>query len=664
MTVNIDIDLNARSAFVKLGGLKAQIETLGDDLDLDLDLDGDLGDTLDNLSDTMEDISESFNADLNESIDRLEDIEFDFGKPSVEGGGDSGGGTGSDSGDKSALQWAQQYAKGIGDDETDARSFDTIAKSFKLREDRLESPRYSDDSNSSMSMKEAVRRATSFSGFGSSESMTSTINDRHRFTKEDGIRMQEKINSLFADDFDFSVDHELTNKMGDKKIHGQTDMGTMSLDNYRSTRNADGVDVPFPDRDGKSGSKFSIKKGLRGIYAGMDKVTDSLKKAIPRMSTWFNILAAAVPALAAVAVQALGVASAFGAIALAGAGMVGLGLLGHGDSMAESFRNAGEEIDQLKQDLFDTFEPTADLFGGVQTEFFDFIPGELDRVSESMKNLLPLKEEFFEMFTQVTKFVEDFFQAIGDNESTISGLWDNFKGILGTEIVSFFEWLMMTAEKNQPMLVELGSVFKIVALALYEVFLVVSKAITKLSFLWVTLAVLAKTLNNEFVANLLTAVAVMYIFTNILPAMYYGLRAIGFALQTNMIPALAKAATGLSAMMTNALVAMGANFGLASSIAAVTTALLGLLAVSAVGLALPAIGGALMGSVGADISGAGGSAPTDFSGGGSSNGTTNNYYEGDTVNVDLSGGDTASYEKFADMQSDRSRGSVDGSYTG
>jgi hypothetical protein len=387
------------------------------------------------------------------------------------------------------------------------------------------------------------------------------------------------------------------------------------------------------------------------------------------MNTWFNLIAAAIPALGALIVQALGVASAFGAIALAGAGMVGLGLLGHGDTMAESFRNAGEEIDQLKQDLFDTFEPTADLFGGVQTEFFDFMPGELDRVSESMKNLLPLKDEFFEMFTQVTKFISQFFKSIGDNSGLIGELWEDFKGIIGTGIINFFEWLMKTTKENEPMLIKLGQAFKVLAITLYEIFLVVSRAIIVLTSFLGILRWVGKFLNNKFTSWLLAGIIAIYAMITAFTLLTGSLGAVATALGTGLIPLFSSVFSYLSAYIFQTIAATVANYGLAASIANVAAALGTLMAMSGIGLLVAGGGIALGKSMGLTDGfggggGSGGSTPTDFSRG-RSEGSTNNYYEGDTVNVDLSGGDTASFEKFQDMgSSGESLGPVNGSYTG
>lgn len=656
MTVNIDIDLNARSAFVKLNGLKGMIEALDDELDLDLDLDGDLGDTLDNLSDTMEDISESFNADLNESIDRLEDIEFDFGNAPVRGGGDSGGGTGSDSGDKSALQWAQQYANGYGGDETDARSFDTIGKSFRKREKRL--------------AEQLKGKLPVEFGFFKEEGSILDRGQAKTLDEDGAAALQRKIDSLFtSDDFDFNINLDATNREG--KLMGDSNLGLSSFGRYREMASIEGDlspgggGLPSILSGNKKRSKLNLlASGAEGFSEGLDSIGGSLRRLVPRMSTWFNLLAVSIPALAAVAVQALGVASAFGAIAIAGASMVGLGLLGGGETMEESFRNAGEELDSLKQDLFDTFQPAMQLFSGVQSEFFDFMPGELDRVQQSMQGLLPLKDEFFEMFTQLTKFISQFFGAISSNEGLITSLWDSFKGILGTEIIKFFEWLMQTTEENQPMLKELGRILKVVALGFYEVFVMVSRSMMMLGPFFKLVGRTAKLLNNSLVSALLATVFVLWSVTTAVSFLWTSFLGLGTSMLTSMIPAISAMILKMSAWIGGAFAAAGANTALAASIGLVTSAVIALLSVSGIGLLL-AGGGLLGGKMLKKKMGIDAATQRNATGGGSSSQNVSNYYEGDTVNVDLSNGDTADYEKFADMGSGGGDlGTINGSYTG
>jgi hypothetical protein len=361
------------------------------------------------------------------------------------------------------------------------------------------------------------------------------------------------------------------------------------------------------------------------------------------------------------AVQAVGVAAAMGAIAFAGASLIGLGLIGHGDSMAESFRNAKEEINELKQGLFEEFEPTADLFSGIQTEFFDFVPGEVDRIAKSMEGLMKFEDEIFSLFRGGTQFISQFIGVITENADLISYLTDKFSTLLGMSILDLFEGLLSTTQENQGMLVSLGSTLKVVAVAMYEVFLMVSKAIIILAPLFALIAHGAALLNNDFVAGMLAALGLLYLLGSVLPAIYLGFQALGFALQRSTIPAIGSLMSALAGYITQALVAIGVNGALAASIAAVSTALLTLAAISGIGLLISGSGLLGMQGMKSEIP-KGSNIPDSYSSGGGGGQTTIN--EGNTVNVDMRGGDNSQMEKFKDMGSGGNYGPTGGTYTG
>lgn len=723
MTVSIDVDINSRSAHVKLGALKAQIKDLEDNIDLDFsssDLDLDLGDTIDDLSDAMDELSESFNSDLNDTLDRMEDIEFDHNLNRRQG---SAGDTGRDSGDsitvdfddsiKSLNNSLESFSESLGDDldkKIDRMSdieFDhnvdikgEIGDKLQDDDDYIPSPRqfvkdslFDDDPDNpqASSVRMFEKKAGILSDIFDVDQYTDDLKNRykpygdddsgftsvgkevkkfHRHVGWDSLNPDEdsSLRTRFKDNDNLNPGGENEFATSRKKIQQASNFNTLDFKSgsmLRDDTDSPGINGVFPyiDREKKKeGVDFS--REFKGLYRGLDKVTDNFKDAIPSMRTWFNLLAVAIPALAAVAVQALGVATAFGAIAVAGAAMVGLGLLGHGDSMAESFRNAKEEINELKGNLFEVFEPAADMFAGVQTRFFDAMPGMLEKVSRSLEGLLVFEDEFFDMFNQITKFFAGFVNMMAGNEDVISSLWDSFRGVLGTQVIKFFDWLLQAAYENQQMLVDLGGVLKTVALALYEVFVMISRTLIMLAPMFTAIASVASVLNNKLVSGMLATLAVMYLFTNVLPAIYLGFQALGFALQRSTIPSLAKAMQAMAAWMTQSLMAIGINGALAASIAAVSTALLTLMAISGIGLAISGLGILGMKALGPNVSG-GAKSSGGFGGSGfGSGGGQTIINEGDTVNVDIGNADNSTIEKFSDMRGGGGdRGPTGGTYT-
>jgi len=644
MTVSIDIDLDAMDAFQEIGQLKLALKSLDEDINIDLDLDGGLGDILDNLTETMDELSESFNADLNETIDRLEGLEFDDLSVS-RGMGNSGGDTGSDSGDY-VPSAGQYFSGGVFEDDSDGpsgiqkainkfhRKVDGLGDAFEISEARFNLGDGSGSASDGMTHRGIIQNAARRGGVGSFGAMMGSVAESGHF--------------------------------GDNPFSGRDHRSRGHMRGVsRAFRIGDSIGNLMPDigGSGRGGMFRSLTKGFRNLSNMVEGTTSAFKSLIPNMQMWWRLIAVAIPALGAMAVQALGVASAMGAMAVAGAGVIGLGLIGHGDSMAESFRNAGEEIDELKKGLFDSFEPTADLFAPIQSEFFDFIPGQMDRVARSMEGLTVFKDDIFSLFRGATQFAAELVDIIVENEAIISDLTATFSKLIGQSILNFFEWLLETASENKQMLIDLGGIFKTLAIAIYEVFMMISRALIMLKPFFGMLSWIADLLNNKFFSSLIAIITLLYVLSSAASVVVGALVAVAGVLMTGMIPGLSAAFTVIQGITMQMLLATSASYALAHGIATVIGA-----ATLLTGIGIAAWVGSQMISGLKQVNdiknemGAGGSnIPT--AGAANNGGTTIN--EGDTVNVNMGDADTSTMEKFQSMRSgSTSRGPTGGSYTG
>jgi hypothetical protein len=633
-------------AIQEVAQLRLALESLEDDIDLDLDLDGDLGDKLDELGEAMDNLTDSFNSDLNDTIDRLEGLEFDD-ITVRDGNGDSGGDTGSDSGDyiPSAKQF---FDGGVYDDDNDNNS--PLRQSLEKFHNNVDGIRDAFDVADGISAGE--KRMDFRQALGE---------PTKSFTKDDADGIQDKINSVYTqDDFQFDVNRSASKREGE--LYGDTNMGLQSFDAYKQKRGIEGslsVGANYPGGNDKKGIFQKLPGSIEGIGDGVRGMKKSFKKLIPSMSTWINMVGMAVPALGAMAVQAAGVAAAMGSMALAGAGIIGLGLIGHGDSMAESMRNAGKQVDELKKGLFEAVEPTADLFSQTQAEFFDFVPGEVKRIARSMEGLLVFEDDIFSLFTGMTEFVADFFNLITSKADTISDLTSTFSKLIGQSILDFFGWLLEAADKNQKMLINLGASAKTFAIAMYNVFVAVSRAVVMLRPFFGVLSFIANLMNNSLVSGMLAVAAVLYMVSTAVVGLSGAFFTLGMTMLSSLGPAISAITMALSSYIGGALVAIGVNASLAASIGLVTSAVLGLAAVSGIGLLVSGAGLLASDMMKPD------SASGSFGGSGSGRGGSQTIInEGDTVNVDIGNADTATMEKFSDMRGGSgSRGPVDGSYT-
>ncbi|WP_372611609.1 hypothetical protein [Halomonas sp.] len=242
----------------------------------------------------------------------------------------------------------------------------------------------------------------------------------------------------------------------------------------------------------------------------LEAFENKMKKMMPTMRKWWQLLALIIPLLIAAGVQALGVAAAFGAIAVAGASIIGLGLIGHADNMGAAFQQAKLEIADFKQELFDVFSPTAQAFAPIQSEFMDFAPSELTGVADAMKGLVVYSDILFDTWSALAGGTEEFMNILVRNESVVGQLTSRFGGLIGSGALEFFDWLIQSAYRNQNMLVQLGGVLVDVMVAIYNVSMAVSTVVAAFAPMFKMLVWISDILNTGVVINLITMIALLY----------------------------------------------------------------------------------------------------------------------------------------------------------
>ncbi|UFK26342.1 tape measure protein [Hardygib1 virus] len=423
MSVKIDLDLQAGDVMAKLTEIKGQLEALEDDFDFSFD--GDFRAQLDEIADTLDGLGDNLVKDLDEVATRLEDLEIDVGAPV--GGGDSGGDTGSDSGDK-------YFADGPG---------------------------------SGMSMREILRRVES-SGYGTTARDVADADLGFEIDRQNNIK---KINEA------------LSETLGDGLLSGfvtsNSNWGGVTSDRSKgvaSLLDAKGVS-PDSLRLGRMGK---MTKRLSGRVSNLRGI---IRSAIPSMAKWWQLIALALPALIAFAVQASGVATSMLAMAGAGAAFIGLGLVGHGNSMAESWRNAQQQLSQLKEDLYETFLPSMQTFAPIQDAFFDMLPVELGKVNDALQSLAGTSYQYalFDGLRGVTGWISELIYSMRDLDSIATQVTMRFGGIIGTKVIDFFEWATIEAYRNQESLIKLGGVIMSVIEIIYNLSTIFAHLVIMLS---------------------------------------------------------------------------------------------------------------------------------------------------------------------------------------
>ena len=241
----------------------------------------------------------------------------------------------------------------------------------------------------------------------------------------------------------------------------------------------------------------------------IDSFDGKLKKMMPTMRKWYQLFALITPLLISAAVQALGVAAALGSVAVAGGALIGLGLIGHANDMGAAFDEAGNQVQDFKEDLFEAFSPTAQQFAPISAEFLDRAPTDLQEVAKSMQGLTRYSDTMIRMWSALTGGLAEFMNILVRNEDAISQLSLRFGGLIGSGILEFFEWLIQSAYRNQEMLLGLWDVLVSVAVIIYNLSTAVSTAVAAFAPLLEILVVISELMNNSIIINLITLIALL-----------------------------------------------------------------------------------------------------------------------------------------------------------
>jgi hypothetical protein len=267
-------------------------------------------------------------------------------------------------------------------------------------------------------------------------------------------------------------------------------------------------------QDSKAGRKrrrglFNIPgteamKEAADSFTGFGKVLGKFK---PTMGKYMQMFAALIPMLAAAAANFLGVAAAMGAVGAAGAGIIGLGLMGNADNLAEGMGNAKSELQDFKEEMFDTLQPAMQTFSPIQERMMNAIPGGMGGIVEEIQGLAQFEDTLMALGGMAAGGIERFFAIINDNADAISQVTTRFAGLVGSSLLDFFEFLIQIGYENQNMLIQLGGIFADLAGIAFNVAMVISRVITSLSPLVDTVKFFTDLLGNRAVLAAVTFTA-------------------------------------------------------------------------------------------------------------------------------------------------------------
>jgi hypothetical protein len=610
MSVTIDLDLRAEDVLGKLDVVKAKLESLEDEFDFSFD--GEFKAQLDDLADTLDGLGDDLVDDLDDVATRLEELEIDVGSPV--GDGDSGGDTGSDSGDRylanrpGATMSMREIMARVRSSEYGV-GFEDIAKRYALHDAEL--------------------------------NLDESINFEE---------LQDNLDQLFGgSEWEFTLDRSTTEGMDDGKLYGDSKFGKTSLSSHFQRLQhsdvlsgnpfGDGSSLPDRTKMGRFGRAAERASKKLGTFRGV------VRRSIPSMADWWQIIALALPALITFGVQAAGVAGAMLSVAGAGAAMIGLGLVGHGEDMAESWREAQEQVKTLKEELFETFQPSMQTFAPIQGAVFDMLPVKLGAVNDELEKLAGTSYQYviFDALSGATEFAAEFISTARDLDGIVAQLSMRFGDIVGSAILEFFEGMVREAYRNQETLIQLGGVILWVLEIIYNFSKIFAQLVIVFSPVIGLVLWLSRVLSNRLAVSIISIITVVGLFILMLVKTVSMLAKLRIALVIMSI-------TGSGAMASFAASALSAlatvEGAIMSTIASLSTLQLML---AATGIGLLAIGGGILAYQAMKPKGppSGGSGYSGYTGRGYQNTIIN---EGDTYTFNVDGStDGPTTQKMMDV---------------
>lgn len=641
MAVEINIDLDSSKAHGKIEGLRTHLNSLNDDLDLDFDIDDDLKDKIQKLTEGLRDINIDVDYDdlkraaalkamLEGDIDTKLNVDSDKALREIQDGLDPP----SVDHDEQARKFSSQNGEG--------QRIERIMKRFQRFTGQ---PRNSDGTFASpINRRDFIRKQRNGGFSGISVDLGELKTDiQKKSTIAGGLKTRlndkgyDKIGDpLGLNDYDSTRLKRIQSIMRERKSMGRRqsprsfnlNMGSLpslGRDNYMTS-----------PRDGKV--LDGLKKKIKGV--------------IPDMNTFYNILAVLIPILVVFLTQLLGVAAAMGAVAVAGAAVIGLGLVGHGEDLADSWEGAKEQLGDLRDRMFEVFQPTMQTFAPIQERFFDTMPEELNQVASSMESLTVYSDTLMQSLAGISSWFANGFRGMADMEEIISQLALRFGSITGSNLNDFFRFIVEEAYAAQSMLIKVGQAFKDLMVIAYQLFKVLVAVLFAFKPLISVLGVVADLLDNKLAVGILTLLAVMGATIYTVLALSNAFVTLSAVSISGLIPAILSLHGTLTMYIHQALATVMANHALAASIATViSVATLGIGAILGLAAAMSAVNGmSSVAEVKHQMNGAGGGIPSGAGAGTGGNSTQNIVNEGDTYNVEVNGPvDNATEQGLKDM---------------
>lgn len=258
------------------------------------------------------------------------------------------------------------------------------------------------------------------------------------------------------------------------------------------------------------------KGGPDAAVRKIAKATPDLRDALPTMRMWWTLLGAILPLLISTAGAALGLAAAFGTVAGAGAAILGLGLIGHAQGMEQAMQNAKQQVQDLKKEMFQTFQGPAQAFAPIQSRIFDMLPGESERLAESLEGATAFEDTVVMSIRGLIGWATDLVGMLVGFQDEIHQAVGRFGNIIGQQLMGLVEFGIREVTENQGSLIAFGSVIKDIIIIVFRLAKLFSGIAVAFAPFIELFRIFTGLLQNDFLKSLTVAVATFLLLSNLM----------------------------------------------------------------------------------------------------------------------------------------------------
>lgn len=279
-----------------------------------------------------------------------------------------------------------------------------------------------------------------------------------------------------------------------------------------------------PSRVGKLQKALKSKK-FKKLNKIMGDLDGKVKRLIPSMVAWFNLLAAFLPMLITWGTALLGIASAMGAVIAAGAGIGLMGFLGMDDPMGR--------LEEFAGNLKDIFQPVMNAFQPIVEKMLEATKMDLSLFAQSMQDIAVFSEIVQDTVSGIIGWFRRLMEISVSLEHIISQLADRFGSFIGGGLLDFFEWLVEEAYRNQEAFINLTRILGKVIAAIYNLSKVASTILIEFEPVVDLIVWISELLNNDFIMGLIASAAKVYVLAKAFVVLKTAIQAVTAALAKN-----------------------------------------------------------------------------------------------------------------------------------